>query len=290
MHRLAPAFPWLVRACWAVLAFSEGPTLSAALVGWSRAPRTVASVGLWVVWAVVLSASLVLHPIGLTALRMASPAAVVVGVWGAVVGHHLAGLAIGTSVAALLLAFAPETGRVFVNGPAYPNERRYPLRVPGALLLGPLYLAWAIAVGAPAAGGLLLADRHWIAGGIVLLLSLPTAIVLTRALHGLSRRWIVFVPAGIVVHDPMTLADPVLFVRQLIETFGPAAADTDSLDLTQRSPGLALELILREKVDMTLVRAGRRGGEMGASARLLVTPSRPGAVLAEARARRIRVG
>ena len=283
MHRLAPAFPWFVRASWAILAFSEGPTLAAALHGWSVAPRTVASDGLWAGWAVVLSASLVRHPIGLTSLRMGTPAAVVAAV-AAAVGSHVSALGIGTSVAALLLAFAPETGRVFVNGPAYPNERRFPLRVPGPLLLGPLYLAWVIAVVGPAVGALLLANRQWVAGGLVLALSVPAAIVLTRALHGLSRRWIVFVPAGMVVHDPMTLADPVLFVRQVIESFGPAAADTDSLDLTQRSPGLALELILREKVDMTLVRPGRRGGEMGASARLLVTPTRPGAVLAEARA------
>jgi hypothetical protein len=51
-----------------------------------------------------------------------------------------------------------------------------------------------------------------------------------------------------------------------------------------------LELILAEKVAMVLVTPGHRKGSAGASARLLFTPSRPGAVLAEARARRLPVG
>jgi hypothetical protein len=54
--------------------------------------------------------------------------------------------------------------------------------------------------------------------------------------------------------------------------------------------GLALELRLREKVPMTRITSRNRSGEEGASARLLFTPSRPGAVLAEATRRSIRVG
>jgi hypothetical protein len=109
--------------------------------------------------------------------------------------------------------------------------------------------------------------------------------VLLRALHGLSRRWVVFVPAGVVLHDPITLADPVLFPKQTIDALRLAPAGTDSLDLTQRAPGLAVELLLREKVPLTLVKPGDRAGESGSSARLLFTPTRPGAVLAEARRR-----
>jgi hypothetical protein len=176
-----------------------------------------------------------------------------------------------------------------VNGPAYPNERRFPLRVPGWLLIGPLPVAWAVAVGAPVAGALLLADRRWVAGGVLVGLGVPLAVVLVRALHGLSRRWVVFVPAGLVVHDHLALADPVLFMREMVETLGAAEADTDALDLTLGAPGLALELILLEKVPMTLAGRGRQRGESGSSARLMFTPTRPGAVLAEARTRRLRV-
>ena len=70
----------------------------------------------------------------------------------------------------------------------------------------------------------------------------------------------------------------------------PAPLGTDSLDLSHGAPGLALELVLREKVPMVVVHPGRRGDQAGASARLLFTPTRPGLVLGEALARRLPVG
>ena len=94
-----------------------------------------------------------------------------------------------------------------------------------------------------------------------------------------------FVPAGVVLHDPLSLADPVLFPRNVIESLQAAPADSDSLDLTQGALGLAVELVLIEKVPMVR----RVGGhdEAGASVRLLFTPTRPGRVLAEADRRRV---
>ena len=86
----------------------------------------------------------------------------------------------------------------------------------------------------------------------------------------------------------MSLLDPVLFKRDVIEALRPAPADADSLDLTQRAPGLALELLLTEKVEMVLA-VPRGRGEAGSSARLLFTPARPGALLAAARHRGVRV-
>jgi hypothetical protein len=129
-----------------------------------------------------------------------------------------------------------------------------------------------------------------VAGGIVLGAGVPVAWLFLRALHGLSRRWLVFVPAGVVLHDPVSLADPVLFQRKQIEALRPAPADSDSLDLTQRAAGLPLELVLLEKVPLTLVKPGDRVGESGLSARLLFAPTRPGVVLTDAGKRRIPVG
>jgi hypothetical protein len=93
-----------------------------------------------------------------------------------------------------------------------------------------------------------------------------------------------------VLHDPLTLLDPALFPRKTIETLRPAAADSDSLDLTMGALGLTLELILTEKIPMTRTKPGKVFGEQGASARLLFTPTRPGQVLAEATRRRVPVG
>ena len=284
-------YPWVVRVAWAALPFTAGPALASALHR-HHTVRTAASVALWAVWALTLVAALVAHPISLTVLRTVAPAAVAAMLAATADGHASGGLlAVGLAWAAVaaLLALLPATAMIFVNGPAYPNERRFPLAVPGPVLIGPLELSWALTIGLPAASVLLLADRRWLLGGLSTAMAAAAVWVLGRAIHGLSQRWIVFVPAGLVLHDPLSLQDPVLFERRVIEHLGPAPASTDSLDLTQRAFGLALELVLTEKVPMVRVQPGRRDGDSGASARLLFTPTRPGAVLAWARDRRLPV-
>lgn len=286
-------FPWGIRAGWVALPFAAGPAYGAALHPHSEAVRLAATIVLWAWWAVVLFGTFVPHPIGLTALRIAAPAAAATSIAAGVTGRPsdlATGAAVAVTCIVAVLAFAPATGILYINGPAYPNESRYPLRPPGALLLGPLLLSWAVVAGAPALGILLLASKAWIAGIATLVVGLPLAFVLARSLYGLSRRWVVFVPAGVVLHDPLTLLEPVLFVRQLVETLRPAPADTDSLDLTMNALGLAIELVLWEKVPLTLAKARTVGGVQGASARLLFTPTRPGQVLAEAGRRKVPVG
>lgn len=278
--------PWLVRAAWGVLPLVAGPSLAAALDPRSSAVRTVATIGLWTGWTLVLLASLVPHPIALTALRIGAPAGALATI-APVLASEGSAWAAGAGAVAAGLTMLPETALWFVNGPAYVNERRLPLRAPGPLVLGPIPLAWAVVVAAPVATALLLADRRWVLGGLVGVLGLPAAVVLARSLHSLSRRWAVFVPAGLVLHDPLSLVDPVLFPSKVVESLAPAPADTDALDLTQGAMGLALELSLKEKIPMALTRRGGRDIETGSSARLMFTPTRPGLVLAEARQRRI---
>jgi hypothetical protein len=280
--------PWAFRAAWAVLPFTAGTALAEALDGRSRPVQVVASAGLWAAWSAVLAASLVPHPISLSVVRGAAPGPPLLAVAAAAGGHGSA-LGVATSALAAALAFLPEVGALFVNGPAYPNERRYPLRVPAPLLLGVLALVWSLAVVPPAAALLLLAARQWVLGGLLLVVAGPITVVLARAIHGLSRRWLVFVPAGVVIHDPVALADPVLFRKAVVRSFGPAPADTTALDLTQAAPGLALELDLSEEVPLVRAKFGTRTGEPVAPTRVLVTPTRPGAVLREAARRGFRV-
>jgi hypothetical protein len=279
------ALPWLLRGAWAVLPFVAGPGLADGLDGWDSATRTAASTGLWAGWSIVLVATLVPHPICLTVLRVAAPAGAAASLTAAIAGHGPGALVLWVLV--LGNGFAPETGRWFVNGPAYPNERRYPLRPPGLLLLGPLPLAWAVTVAGPTGGVLLLADQQWVAGALVLVAGLALAAVFGRSLHTLSRRWLVFVPAGVVVHDDLALADPVLLRRQVIGGIRPAPARTNALDLTQRALGLAVEIDLTEPAALMLTEPGNRAGRSASAAAVLVTPTRPGAVLAEAQARRL---
>lgn len=273
--------PWALRAAWAVLPFAAGPALAGALDGRSRPVQIVASAGLWAAWSAVLGATLVPHPVSLTVIRMAAPGAALAAA-GAALGGHGSPVAVASAALALAVALLPETGTHFVNGPAYPNERRFPLRAPAPLLLGVLAVVWVLAVAPPVAGALLLAARQWVPGGLLLLAGAPLTVVLSRACHGLSRRWLVFVPAGVVVHDPITLADPVLFRRTLVRDFGPAPADTTAFDLTQAAPGLALQLDLTEAVPLQRTRPRQRLGEPASPTSVLVTPTRPGAVLREA--------
>src|SRR6516165_177470 len=177
-------YPWAVRIVWVVLPLTAGPAYGSALHPYSEPVRFTAVVLLWAGWAAALVGTLVPHPIGLTALRLTAPAAVVTAAAAAITNRPSA-LASAAAVASTLLAFAvslaPATGLMYVNGSAYPNERRYLLRAPGPLLFGPLELAWAITIGAPAAAALLLAARAWLAGAIVLVAGVPLAIILARS-------------------------------------------------------------------------------------------------------------
>jgi hypothetical protein len=281
---------WPARVTWLVLPVVLGPALGDALDDASRPVEVVASVGLWVGWAAVLVAALVPTTVSLTALRVATPAAVVAGV-AAIVADGASTATIVGLVGALvtaLAAFWPGTGEAFVAGSSYGDERRMPLRVPGPLLAGPLVLLWTLAAAGVAAGPLLLAARQWIAGAAALAVGLPAAAVAIRSLHTLARRWLVFVPNGVVVHDPLTLAEPVLLRRADVRSFGPAPADTAALDLTRGALGLALEVTLAPPVSVVLAGGGRSDvSEATTAAALLVAPTRPGAVLTEARRRRL---
>jgi hypothetical protein len=279
-------------ALWASLLLTAGPALATALDRSDRSLQVVASLGLWVAWVGTLVAVLLPRTVSLTAARILVPAAVPVlgwAVWAQPSGDDaatsLAIVGLGTTAAATVLVLSPFVGDLFVNGSSYGAERRLPLRPPGALLAGPVPLAWAVCVAGATAGPLLLAAGHWVPGGAATALGLPASAATARALHGLARRWLVFGPAGFGGHDPLTLTEPVLCTRRTVQRIGPAAAGTDATDLTAGALGLALQVDLSEPVD-----ASRRSpaGTVELSS-FLVAPSRPGVVLREARQRRLRV-
>jgi hypothetical protein len=285
--------PWPARVSWALLPLLMGPALGQALSERSLAVARTGAVLAWGTWVAVLVAVLLPTTVSLTALRIAAPAALALANWAALAGDPGVSdaVAVAAAAVAVVAAFSPLTGEVFTNGSAYGDEVRLPLRVPTPLVLGPVPLAWVATVAGPIAGPLLLAADQWIAGAVVLTAGLPLAAVGVRALHGLARRWVVLVPAGLVLHDPHALVEPVLFPRRSIRRLGPAPADAASraLDLTQRALGLALEL---ELVEATAIAPRRAGAAQRVESvdRILFTPTRPGALLARAADRRIPVG
>jgi hypothetical protein len=280
---------WPARLAWLALPLVMGPAIGDALAGNSRSVQLVASVGAWLAWLGIMVATLVPTTVSLTALRIAAPGAVL-GAVAALVDVGVTAWSVAGVVWALataLVALAPETSEVFVDGSSYGEERRLPLTVPASLLAGPAELAWAAVVAGLAAGPLLLAAEHWVAGAVALAVGLPAALWGARVLHTLARRWLVFVPAGVVVHDQLALVDPILLRRGVVAAVEPAPADTAARDLTAGAAGLALEIRLTRPVSILPV--ARRGvsPELVEATALLVSPSRPGRVLAEARRRRL---
>ena len=280
--------PWAMRAGWLSLPFTAGAVLADALDPRSTAVQWTAATIAWAAWVVVLIALLIRRPAAVTALRLIAPLTFAACLAAAVdAGRGVVALAL-TGVP-LVLAFLPETGSWLVNGAAYGNERRYPLRAPGAVLAGPLVLTWVMFAGGLTAGPLLLASKQWIIGAIAVIAGAAAVLVAVRAVHALSMRWAVLVPAGLVLKDHVTLTDPVLFQRRDIRQLVPALAGTEALDLTARSPGLAVELRLVEPATLPLVRPGERAPVTVHAHSLIFTPTRPGALLADAGTRHIAV-
>lgn len=267
-----------LRVGWIAVPAWLGPALASAVDASSTPVQVVVAVLAWLGWGVVLVAVLVPRTVSLTVVRIGVPAALALAVVASVRNGFEAidAVALGwTAALTALVLFVPGVTDAFVDGSSYGPERRLALRVPGPLLLGPVELAWAVAVAGVASGPLLLAAKAWVPGAVALLLGGPAAWFGARALHRLSRRWIVFTPAGMVLHDQVIAGDVILFTKPMIVNLGPARADTDATDVTGRALGLVLEVQLSTASKV-------RGTETD---RLLFAPARPGALLQEARAR-----
>jgi hypothetical protein len=186
--------------------------------------RNVTIALLVIAWFVALAALAVARPLGLTALRSAAPIAAGLAIAAGASGRPsvwASALAVVVTLAAAVLAGSAEVGRWCAQGAAYGDEERYPLRIPPALLVTLVPLALALLAAGIATGPLLLAAGRWVAGAVAVLLGALVVAGTIRSLHPLSRRWAVIVPAGFVLHDPMTMSDPFLFVREHVVSLSP---------------------------------------------------------------------
>ncbi len=290
-----PVTLWALRLVWVTLPLTAGPAASSGLSSWSDAPEVVAEALLWLAWAAGLLAVVAPRPLSLTAIRVVAPAFVVVAIVAAVDGAPSTVASVGAVVAtaaAFVLVSAHDLALTAANALAYGDEQRFLLRTPPALFLGPLPVARLLVATAVAAPPLLLADERWVIGVITLALAVPAVVLLARALHGLSRRWGVLVPAGFVIVDPLTLADPVLFLRERIVAMRPADAvpvPPTVLDLRLGAGAGSVALVFDEAAELVRRARGRRGGDTTMAPELRFAVARRPAFLAAAAARRIRV-
>jgi hypothetical protein len=183
-----------------------------------------------------------------------------------------------------VMAFRPTISDSFVDGSSYGDETRFLLTTPGPLMAGPIQVVWLVIVTGALGGPIALLDQRWMLGGISLLLGWPLAFFAVPILHRLSNRWVVFVPAGMVVHDKTALREPQLFRVDYIAGLGPAPADTDVEDLSLGGLGLALRVSLKEP--SKIIRNQRSTSvDLTEIDGFVVSPNRPGAVVAEAKER-----
>jgi len=256
---------------WVTLPVTTAPAITACLTPHSAPVRNVTVALLALAWVVTLSSLAVARPLGLTALRTGAPVACGLAVAAAASGRPSAGaslLAVLATAVAASLAGSAEVGRWCVQGAAYGDEERYPLRVPPALLVTLVPLALVVLTLAIASGPLLLAARAWVPGVVALAVGAALVVGTVRSLHPLSRRWAVIVPAGFVLHDPMTLSDPILFVRAHVLGLSAHPAGTPlpagTLDLRLGASRTTTVLRLDDEAPLSL---RRRSTAVGTRAR-----------------------
>jgi hypothetical protein len=155
----------------------------------------------------------------------------------------------------------------------------------------PVVVSWCALCAAAISAPLVLAARGWVPGTALAVLAVAAGWFLGRRFHLLSRRWVVLVPAGIVIHDHLVLAETVMLPTRTVVAVGLALADTAAADLTGPAAGHAVEISLNEMT--TVVLAATRTKQNGTALHvrsMLVAPTRPGRLLRAAATGQLPVG
>ena len=237
----------------------------------------------WAVWGVVVIASYISHPITLTVLRIGIPVVtgfmIFVAVTQGFSGSQIISAAV--SVAVLLLSFSAEIGGIYVQASAYGDEKRFALRPP-VVLVAPILLSTMVADLSIIALPLLVAARNWTVAAVPLVgLYLSVKYLLPR-IHLLSRRWLVFVPAGVVVHDEIVLSINLMIKKQDLAQIQLARDNSEAADLSALTWGVPLEFSFNKPLDVALSSIGAKHlNSVSAihATSIIIAPSRPGAVL-----------
>lgn len=270
-----------------MVAVIGGGAVDSAVDGRSAAVVWTAAIGAWTLWAIAALALAVAAVWSLTVARVIVPLALVATVAAALGGATAVDLALlgAPAILAGAAVMSAEFGRRWVQASAYGDEERFPMRLPvgagSAAVVS--WIVWAPAV---VAGPLLLAAGTWVAGAILMALTVGGAVLLGPRWHRLSLRWFVLVPAGVVVHDPVVLADTLPLRTAQVASIRLAPADTQAADLTGPASGYAVEIATTESV--TAVLSFTPTDPNGKAIHLrsfLIAPSRPGRALRSARAR-----
>ena len=228
---------------WHTLGETTSHGVSIALVVWG-----------WVLWIAVAIALLVPSPLSATVVHAISPLAVI-----------CAALAVNApALFAALVAFIVLRSAVLmdhmVQGGSYGQEQRFALRTP-VPFMAPVVLAWVLLMGTVFGSTFLLATQQWWTAAPLCVLGVGALALLPQRLHRLSRRWLVIVPSGLVVHDHLVLAETVMSPRNKIASLAIVETQSDSADFTGGvlGPRLAIELRESDKIVLSKITARTLG-------------------------------
>ncbi|MEO7398410.1 MAG: hypothetical protein ABIW84_07590 [Ilumatobacteraceae bacterium] len=287
-----PVVPWALRVVWVVQPLAFVPLLSDATGSVGRSGTLLIGITCWALWAIGLLASFVPSTVALTAGRLIAPtsiAVVAVCALGPDVAVWSTALGAAASALAVLIWFSGETGALFAQGSAYGDEQRFPLKAPVPYVV-PMVVSWLVVAGSAVTGVVLVANDVRLVGSALGALGVAGSWFIAPRFHLLSRRWLVIVPVGVVVHDPMLLMENALFRSNELSALHLAPAATAAADITGGTAGVAVEIVLGESV--TIIKAAR-DHPTGVALHVLsvmVAPTRPGAALRAAMGRGLPVG
>jgi hypothetical protein len=290
--RFDSLLPWVLRAAWVAVLVLGGNAIESASGDRSGNVTDVAIWGAGGIWLVGVAAMAIPAVVSLTATRVVVPLSIpAAGVaWAAGAPSVDGALAVGVASIATVVAFSATIGRVFVQASAYGEEDRHLLRPPAAYLFA-VVVTWAVWAASVLSGPLALATGGWLLGGLLSGFAVAVGVWAWTRWHRLSRRWLVVVPVGLVIHDQLVLAETLMLRRQEIASVRLAPGDTEAADLTGPAAGHAVEISTVEPVTAFFAATPKqpRGTAIHLTA-CLVSPTRPGLALSAAADRRLPVG
>ena len=243
IQRLLTHIAWPVRVLW---------------IAFALAPNGFGIVA-WILWAVVAIGTWIHHPISLTTVRSLAP---IVVFYSAVyaLSESLSSLNIAVvtcGIISLMLMFTADYGSAHVQAGAYGNERRFLLRIPAPVVL-PTLITWALVATVLVVLESAVQSENYVLGIPLLLALIAMSWKFAPQMHRLSKRWLVRVPAGWVVHDDLLLAENLLVRSHNLVAINFALADSEALDLSGMTRGVPIQISLREMTDVRLSQLGAR--------------------------------
>jgi len=279
--------PWAARIAWLVVALAGIWSIGEALDGRSHALRVTVTAAAWLACGVGVVALMVPSALGLTTARMVAALAVCASVvsWVAGAGAAAGAVFLASALVSALVIGSADFGQRCVQASAYGDEDRFLLRAPAAFL-PPVAMAGVLWAAAVLAAPLLLATGQWILGILAAVVGGMLTVAVVPRFNLLSQRWLVLVPAGLVVHDPVVLGETLMVPRSDVDGIELALAGTEAADFTGPAGGHAVEISLTSMTDALLAPTKRapRGTALHVRS-FLVAPTRPGAVLRAAQSR-----